>query len=112
MSFQILLTAEVIRMLEGISDRRIRTQIIRRIDRLGEDPDKQGKALTGDLSGYQSIRVAGQRYRIIYSVEKDIVQVIVVAVGIRREGDRHDIYRLAQRLVRLGLLEPPDKGNK
>ena len=110
MRFQIVLTMEVVRMLEGIQDSRIRSQLIGRIDRLKEDPDKQGKALTGDLSGYRSIRVAGQRYRIIYSVEKDQVQVVVIAAGIRREGDRRDIYRLAQRLVRLGLVEPPDTG--
>ena len=112
MEFLIVLTSEVMRMLEGISDRRIRSQIIRRIDQLKEDPDKQGKALTGSLSGYRSIRVAGQRYRIIYSVEKDQVQVVVIAAGIRREGHRRDIYRLAQRLVRLGLDEPPDTGNE
>ena len=110
MPFEILFTSEANKMLGEISDRRIRDQIIRRIENLAEDPDKQGKALTGDLSGYRAIRASGQRYRIIYSVERNVVQVIIVAAGIRRACDRRDIYNLARRLVRLGLIEPPDTG--
>ncbi len=32
------------------------------------------------------------------------VVVVVAAVGIRRAGDRDDVYALAERLTRLGLL--------
>jgi mRNA interferase RelE/StbE len=46
----------------------------------------------------------GQRYRIVYRVERSIVTVVVVAAGIRKEGSREDIYRVAARLIRLGLL--------
>ena len=53
---------------------------------------------------FLSLRAEGQRYRIIYRVEGDKVVVMIVAVGIREEGDRGDIYALAQKLVRLGLL--------
>ena len=58
--------------------------------------------------GYRSVRAVGQRYRIIYQVESAQVRVIIIAAGIRRGGDRQDIYTLAQRLVRLGLVEPPE----
>ncbi len=42
--------------------------------------------------------------RIIYKVENEQVIVIVVAVGIRRERDRSDIYRIAAGLMRSGLM--------
>ena len=108
MRYRILLTSEATDMLSGISDRRIRSQIVRRIERLSNDPEKQGKPLIGPLIGYRSIRAAGQRYRIVYRIDRGEVRVIVVAAGIRREGGRRDIYRLAQRLVSLGLVEPPE----
>ena len=108
MRYRVLLTSEATDLLRGISDRRIRSQIIRRIQQLADDPEKQGKPLIGPLAGYRSLRAAGQRYRIVYRVDRGEVRVIVVAAGIRREGGRRDIYRLAQRLVRLGLVEPPE----
>ncbi len=91
-------------MLADIADRRIREQIARRIDSLRRDPENLGKPLVGQLTGYRSLRASGQRFRIIYKVEKKQVVVIVVAIGIRKEGDKYDIYALAQKLVRLGLL--------
>jgi len=41
----------------------------------------------------------GQRYRIIYKVDRDLVLVLVVGVGMRREGDRQDIYAIMQQLL-------------
>ena len=91
-------------MLAEVADRRIRQQIAGRMEALKDEPEKLGKALTGELSGYRSLRASGQRFRIIYKVEKKQVIVIVVVLGTRKEGDKRDIYALAQRLVRLGLL--------
>jgi len=77
------------------------------------DPSKAHKALIGPLQGY--FRITYSRYRAIYTVEREktksgaVVQritVIFVAVGIRNEGDKDDVYRLAQRLVRLGIIKP------
>lgn len=90
-------------MLASIGDRRIRQQIFDTSKQLESDPDKRGKPLREDLLGYRSLRVIGQRYRIIYSTDSAAAAVIVVAAGIRREGARDDVYVLAQRLVRLGL---------
>ena len=92
-------------MLQQIKDRRIRTQLRDRITALSENPDQQGKALIKELSGYRSLRAAGQRYRIIYRVQDDQVQVCIVALGLRKEGDKRDIYELTRKLVRLGLLD-------
>ncbi len=91
-------------MLTAIADRRIREKLAEVIDRLESDPELRGKPLDDDLAGYRSIRAVGQRYRIIYRVERTLVTVVVVAAGIRKAGSREDIYRVAAKLVRLGLL--------
>ncbi len=91
-------------MLEAIQDRRVRDKIRDRIDGLAEEPEKQGKPLTGELTGYRSLRAVGQRYRVIYRIEEGKVLVLVMALGIRKEGSGKDIYVLAQKLLRLRLL--------
>jgi len=57
-----------------------------------------------DLAGYRSVRAVGQRYRIIYRVEEKKVLVLVVAMGMRKEGSKRDVYLLARKLLRLRLL--------
>jgi len=93
-------------MIQKAQDRRIRAKIIETIDGLAEDPQKKGKPLTAELDGYYTVRAVGQRYRIIYRIDDDRVVVLVVAAGIRREGDKMDIYALAKKLIRARLLEP------
>jgi mRNA interferase RelE/StbE len=102
--WQILLTPTALKLLSDISDRRIREKIGAAIDRLTEDPEKQGKALLGELAGFRSIRAAQQRYRIIYQIRGNDIVVVIVAVGIRRDGAKDDIYNLAKKLFRLRLL--------
>ena len=104
MTYQLILTPRARGMLKAITDRRIREKLATVIDSLESDPELRGKPLDDDLAGYRSIRAAGQRYRIIYRVERSIVTVVVVAAGIRKEGSREDIYRVAEKLIRLGLL--------
>lgn len=55
------------------------------IDHLAEDPFF-GKAMQGDCKGMFSIRV--WPYRIIYTIQKNIVTVTVVAIGHRK-----DVYK-------------------
>ncbi len=60
-------------------------RIMRVIDdriRQGE-PDKIGKPLHGSLAGYRRLRTGS--IRIVYRVNVDMIQIIVVAVGMRRE---------------------------
>lgn len=104
MSWQISITPTAMRMLTDISDRRIREKISAIINRLAEEPEKQGKALLGELTGLRSLRAVGQRYRILYKINGLEVVVLVVAVGIRREEAKDDIYNLAKKLFRAGLL--------
>ena len=106
MTYKIVITPMALKMMKDITDRRVRDLIVKRIDDLKEDPEKQGKPLLGELSGYRSLRAAGQRYRIIYQVVKNKVIVYIAAVGIRREGSASDIYSLAKKLIRLHLVDP------
>lgn len=104
MKWRILLTPTALKLLSDISDRRIQEKIGAVIDRLTEDLEKQGKALLGELAGFRSIRAVGQRYRIIYQIRGNDIVVVIVAVGIRRDGAKDDIYNLAKKLFRLRLL--------
>jgi mRNA interferase RelE/StbE len=49
------------------------------------EPDKLGKRLTGDLSGCRRIRT-GQT-RIVYRVDGDRVEVLIIALGMRRDNE-------------------------
>jgi len=105
MKYQIVIGSAAQKMLSKIKDIRTRKSIARCIDRLEYEPEKQGKSLFGSLSDFRSIRAAGQRYRIIYKVEKEKIIVYIVAAGIRKDGDKRDIYNLTKKLLRLGLLD-------
>jgi mRNA interferase RelE/StbE len=102
----IQLTQTATDALHQIKDQRTLRKIVTRIQRLTNEPEKQGKALTGTLAGYRSLRAAGQRYRTIYQLDNGAIIVYVVLIGLRKEGSKADIYELAQRLMRLGLLDP------
>jgi len=104
--YGIEITPVALEMLKGMKDRRIARQIVQRIGRLGDDPEKQGKPLLGELGGYRSVRAAGQRYRVIYKIQDTSVIVLIIAIGIRKEGDKKDIYKLVRKMIQLNLIEP------
>ncbi len=104
MTYRIEVSPNARASLLAIKDTRIRGILAQRIRALADEPEKQGKPLTDQLKGCYSIRAVGQRYRIIYQVIREGERMLVVLVGIRREGDRDDIYAVAERLVRRGLL--------
>ena len=105
MSWTVSVAKRAKEQLIAIKDNRILQSISQRIDKLQFEPDKQGKPLSDELSGYYSVRAVGQRYRIIYKIEEEQVLVLVVLVGIRKDGDKKDAYALAKKLAELGLLE-------
>ena len=104
MAYRIEITPSPIESLENITDRRARSAVVCRIDTLAVEPLKQGKPLRGWLSGFFSVRAAGQRYRAVYRIENDKQRVLVYMVGIRKEGSRRDVYALAERLVKRELV--------
>src|SRR5256885_13277996 len=98
-------TETALKLAEAIPDQRIKRAVYDRAGQLAKSPEKQGKPLIGELAGFRSVRAAGQRYRIVYRVERREITVLIVAVGRRRSGDKGDIYELARKLLRQGLLD-------
>jgi mRNA interferase RelE/StbE len=99
MDYQVELTKLALSMIAEIQDLREQKGITDRLKKLKTDPLIQGKALTGDLKGYHSVRAVGQRYRIVYKVVQERIVVTVVGVGRRKEGDKKDIYKLMKKLL-------------
>ena len=86
-------------------DNKSQQQVLQKIEVLKQYPLKVGKPLKGNLQDYRSIRAVGQRYRIIYQVKENEIEVIIIAVGIRRDGDKkRDIYELMKKYLKIGLL--------
>lgn len=84
MNWKVIYHPEVTGDLESLG-RAEAARVMRVIDeriRQGE-PDKIGKPLHGSLAGYRRLRTG--HIRIVYRVNMDTVEVIVVAVGTRRE---------------------------
>ena len=98
-TFSIIFTQEAQDDFDNIKDARTYTAIERKIDELRTEPDQRGEALKGDLKDYRKLKAA-RRYRVIYEVAMLEGLVTVVVVGIRKEGDKRDAYRIASK--RLG----------
>ncbi len=71
--------------LEAVGTKADRRRIIRRIQSLADDPRPPGAQ---KLSGREWYRIRQGRYRILYTVEDDVLVVQVIRIG-----DRKEIYR-------------------
>lgn len=103
MAYRVKLTKQAYDNIRSL-ERREQVKLQGRLKELGGNPNQLGKYLLGPLKGYKSIHFAG-RYRIVYKVKKQEVIVLVVGIGIRREGDNQDIYEHLKKLLRSNLLE-------
>ncbi len=79
-----------------------------------DDPKKAQKRLAGPLEDYYRITYA--RYRAIYRVDEERlangdvrvnITIKFVAAGKRKEHDRKDIYKIAEKIVGMGLVGLP-----
>ncbi len=69
--------------VELIEPKKVRVQVVDRIQRLADDPRPPGcEKLAGQSDRY---RVRQGAYRIVYSVADDVLTVVVVKVGHRSE---------------------------
>lgn len=94
---------------------KVQRGILNKIDELYDcDPRSVHKPLIGPLQGFY--RIAYSRYRAIYQVVEEkqargevLIQlrVLFVAVGIRKEHDKKDVYEIARKLMALGLIPGP-----
>ena len=73
-------------------DPQIRSRVRRAMETLAEDP-LRGKPLQLDLKGLRSWRTGD--FRIVYRVIEDRIEILVLAVGHRR-----DVYERLQRRLR------------
>ena len=66
--------------------KRDRSTILKTIHKkLSIAPEKYGTQLRKELKGYWKIRIS--HYRVIYRIEKDIISVLVLKVGMRRDEE-------------------------
>jgi len=97
--YEVILSKNAENLLRKIKDNRERKLILASLQKLEFEPEKRGKPLTQDLQGYYSLRVVGQRYRVIYRIEQERIVVVVVSIGIRKQGDKQDIYEITKKLI-------------
>jgi mRNA interferase RelE/StbE len=82
--YRLLFRKSVGKDLHGISKKDV-ARILRRFNALTDEPRGPGSA---KLSGQERYRVCQGAYRIIYEIRDDVLEVLVVRVGHRR-----DVYR-------------------
>jgi len=93
-------------LLRAIDDTRVQDKLLDAANELADSPDIRGQPLVGELTGYWSLHWS--RYRLVYLIDEKAETVFVVTVGMRHEGKSRDVYELARRLLRQGLLTPPE----
>jgi mRNA interferase RelE/StbE len=88
-------------------DRSEQIQVVKQLEKLKRAPEL-GEALgnkTGlPLTGYRKLYAARKRIRIIYTIQREIVVVLVVAIGPREDAKVYKIAEAeaARRLRRIG----------
>ena len=83
--YKVFIKPSAVKEIEAIPQKKIRQQIVRRIQHLAEDPRPTASK---KLSGRDRYRIRQGVYRIAYAVEDDRLVVYVVKVGHRK-----DVYR-------------------
>lgn len=82
--YRIILKKSAVKELEAIPKRDL-TKIVERIHSLADEPRPQG---VEKLSAQERYRIRQGGYRIVSSIEDDVLTVCVVKVGHRREVSR------------------------
>ena len=69
-----------LRLVSEVDRRRIHRAIE---SRLGVDPEAYGKPLSGELRGFWRLRVGD--WRVVYRIHREIIEVLVVKIGARKD---------------------------
>lgn len=85
MAYRIEIKRSATKEIQAISRKKERQQVVARIAALATDPRPPGCT---KLSGQEAYRIRQGKYRIVYTVEDEVLVVEVVKVGHRR-----DVYR-------------------
>ena len=86
MAYQAFILPAALRQISKLP-RIVRERIQQRIDALAEDPRPPGTKSLAGRSGFYRIRVGD--YRVIYEIRDELLTVMVVRVGHRREVYRN-----------------------
>ncbi len=78
-SYKIQWDSRALKELDALGKNEIK-RILRKVSELSSNP-KVGKQLKGPFAGYYRLRVGV--YRIIYSIEKKVLQIHILRVGHR-----------------------------
>jgi mRNA interferase RelE/StbE len=96
-AFQVELHPEAVRDFDAL-DGSIQKEVAKKIDALSENPflgKPIGNKLGMDLTGFFKLYAAGKKYRIIYRLLKDRLEVVeIIGIG-KREKEK--IYKLIVR---------------
>ena len=66
-------------------------------EKLAVAPEAYGERLRAELHGYWKLRVG--EYRVIYDIRKDVVTVLALKIGYRRDDEVYE--QMSKRLRRL-----------
>jgi mRNA interferase RelE/StbE len=83
-SYRVFIKPSAAKELEGVP-LRDRRRLVARIARLAADPRPRG---CEKLTGAERYRIRQGAWRVLYAIEDDVVRVVVVEIGHRREVDR------------------------
>ena len=95
--FQALVYPEDLRKINYIDQQKILKAIE---TKLTVDPVNYSRPLTAQLKGYWRLRVMD--YRVIYRISKNIVEVLIIKIGPRKDGLVYDECLL--RIKKLGSI--------
>ncbi len=90
MAWTLVYTTSAARAIKRL-DPAVRRRLLAAIERLREDPER-GKPLLLTLKGLRSLRTGD--YRIVYRVIESRVEILIVAVGHRR-----DVYARVRKML-------------
>lgn len=91
MPWRVIYHHEVYEDLEGLGQAEARTVLNVITERIQKgEPDKLGKPLRGTLAGCRRIRTGATR--IVYRVNAERVEVLIIAVGMRRRRSRASLH--------------------
>lgn len=92
MTWRVIYHHEVAEDLEKLGRHQARSALMAIETRIRDgEPDNSGKPLSGELAGCRRIRTGD--IRIIYRVHADIIEVLIVAIGPRRNDEVHRTAR-------------------
>jgi len=111
---RVVWTATAVECLKKLP-KKVRAGLLAKADELAasSDPRAAHKPLVGPLAGLYRITYA--RYRAIYKVTEEqtangdmflTITVCFIAAGIRKEHSKDDVYKVVEKIVRLGIVDP------